>query len=234
MQTPDVAETPEEVATPTPEPSPSPEPTRKRKRKDDKGKEKETEKEKMKAGKKAKKSKGKPMDSDSDEEYDDSFEVDMYKKAKPMPGQLENCEICSKRFTVTAYSKNGPEGGLVCSPCGRELSKDDGNTAKKPKKAAAGKARRKTESNRLDGLLSNGPKTLQQLCIEKVADQHLDIDEFGDLPDSVLNRLSEIFAKRRVLDPRTFRLFLRPDLDSVAIHDCASKFFFSHSLLLVH
>lgn len=75
----------------------------------------------------------------------------MYKKAKPAAGQLDNCEVCSKRFTVTAYSKTGPEGGLVCSPCGRELAKDENNAEKKPKKApTAGKKRRQTESNRLE------------------------------------------------------------------------------------
>jgi len=146
----------------------------------------------------------------------------MYKKAKPMPGQLENCEICSKRFTVTPYSKSGPEGGLVCSPCGKELAADEKTSAKKTKKAAP-KTRRKAESNKLDGLVSSGSKTLQQLCIEKVADHHHEVEEFGDLPDKIVDRLAEIFAKRRVLKPRTLPLFLRPDLDIVAIHDAACK-----------
>lgn len=146
----------------------------------------------------------------------------MYKKAKPMPGQLENCEICSKRFTVTAYSKTGPEGGLVCSPCGKELVADEKVTAKKTTRAAP-KTRRKAESNKLDGLTSSGCKTLQQLCIEKVADHHQDIDEFGDLPNMIIDRLAEIFAKRRVLTPRTLPLFLRPELNVVAIHDAACE-----------
>lgn len=137
-----------------------------------------------------------------------------------MPGQLENCEICSKRFTVTNYSKTGPEGGLVCSPCGKELAAEEKTSVKKTKKAAP-KTRRKAESNRLDGLVSSGSKTLQQLCIEKVADNHQDVEEFGDLPNMIIDRLSEIFAKRRVLNPRTLPLFLRPDLDTVAIHDAA-------------
>jgi len=148
--------------------------------------------------------------------------MNMYKKAKPMPGQLENCEICSKRFTVTAYSKTGPEGGLVCSPCGKELVADEKVSAKKTTRAAP-KTRRKAESNRLDGLTSSGCKTLQQLCIEKVADHHQDIDEFGDLPNMIIDRLAEIFAKRRVLTPRTLPLFLRPELNVVAIHDAACE-----------
>ncbi len=53
-------------------------------------------------------------DDDNDGEYDDeSIARNMlYKKAQPMPGQFENCEVCEKRFTVTAYSKTGPEGAL--------------------------------------------------------------------------------------------------------------------------
>lgn len=199
--------------------TPPPEVPKKRKRGEGKGKEKSKPIKKSKRGK----GKGNGSDDDSDDDFDAELGREMYRKARPNPGQLENCEICSKRFTVTAYSKTGPEGSLVCMPCGKQLDKDSGEFEKKPKKAVAGRGRRKTESNRLDGILTNGPKTLQQLCIEKVADQHQDIEEFGDLPDAVLYRLSEIFARRRVLDPRTFRLFLRPDLDTVAIHDCASK-----------
>ena len=58
---------------------------------------------------------------------------------------------------------------------------------------------------------------------QRVADSINDIDEFGDLPPSLLNRLSQILSKRRVLTPRTLDLFLRPDVDTVAIYDCASK-----------
>lgn len=202
------AEVEEETATP--------QPSKKRKRGDDKLAEK-----KKAAAKKAKKGKKGSDDDGSDDDYDDSLGRDMYKKAKPLPGQLENCEICAKRFTVTAYSKTGPDGGLVCGPCGKELAKEAVGAEKKPKKAGTGKARRKAESNRLDGVSALGTKTLQQLCIEKVADFHQDIEEFGDLPDTLLNRLSQIFSKRRVVDPRTLKLFLRPDLDAVVIHDAA-------------
>lgn len=185
---------------------------KKRKRGDDKKKEKPS--------KKVKKSKKKGSYGDSDDDFEDSLGREMYTKARPLPGQFDNCEICEKRFTVTAYSKTGPEGSLVCGPCGRSLAKDDRIGMAKPKKQAAGKGRRKAESNRLDGIVTAGPKSLQQMCIEMVADHHLDLEEFGDLPETVLGRLSEIFSKRRVIDPRTLRLFLRPDLNTVAVHDC--------------
>ncbi len=56
-----------------------------------------------------------------------------------------------------------------------------------------------------------------------MADNIHDIHEFGDLPPSLLNRLSQILSKRRVIDSRTLDLFLRPDLDTVDVYDCGSK-----------
>jgi DNA repair protein RAD7 len=150
----------------------------------------------------------------------------MYTKSKPLPGQLENCEVCSKRFTVTPYSKTGPDGGLLCTPCGKELTKDAEATKKKEKKAGpTGKKRRKIESDKLDGKIQLGAKTLQQLCIEKVAHHATDVDDLGDLPQTLLDRLGQIFTKKRVMKPKTSQLFLRPDLNSVKIHDCACKSF---------
>lgn len=139
-----------------------------------------------------------------------------------MPGQLENCEICNKRFTVTPYSKEGPQGQLLCTPCGKQMTKENKSAESKARKTAGvGRKRRQVESNRLDGVVRLGGKSLQDLCIEKVAKHHTDVEELGDLPDNLIDRLSQIFSKRRVLDSRTLQLFLRADLDVVAIHDCA-------------
>ena len=192
--------------------------TKKRKRS-----EKETI-EKIKKDKASRKGKKKPKkrDSDDDDDDDDDFDIgkDMYRKSRPAPGQFEHCEICSKRFTVTPYSKEGPDGGLLCTPCGKAMAKD----LKKEKRAAtkpAGRKRRKLESDRLDGRAVGGAKSLQQLCIERVAKHHDDIDELGDMPQPIVERLSEIFSKNRVMKPGTLRLFLQPDLEDVVVHDAA-------------
>ncbi|EME49730.1 hypothetical protein DOTSEDRAFT_143985 [Dothistroma septosporum NZE10] len=174
---------------------------------------------KASASKKGKK-KAKKDDSDDSNEYDDDFARDMYKKSKPLPGQLNNCDVCDKRFTVTPYSKQGPDGGLLCAPCGKELAKDV-KAEKKAAVKAAGKKRRKVESDRLDGLAVGGAKTLQQLCLAKVAQHHEDVEELGDMPQPVLERLGEIFSKRRVMKPKTLPLFLRPDHDAVIVYDAA-------------
>lgn len=173
---------------------------------------------KIKKGKAAKKAAKKKKGSDDGSDFEDI--MDIYKKAKKLPGQLENCEICDKRFTVTPYSKAGPEGGLLCTPCGKEMAKD-AKAEKKANKPVVRKGRRKMESNRLDGLTARGPKTLQQLCIEKLAKHSEDIEELGEMPESIMNRISEIFSKKRAMNPTTMKLFLQPDLENVAIHEAA-------------
>ncbi|KAH7116834.1 DNA repair protein-like protein Rad7 [Dendryphion nanum] len=177
---------------------------------------------KIKKGKEEKKKAGKKKKRGSDDDDDSDFDVmNMYKKSKPLPGQLENCELCEKRFTVTPYSKAGPDGGLLCTPCGKEQTKGDKAKEKAKKAPAVRKGRRKIESNRLDGLTARGAKTLQQLCIEKLAKHAEDIDEFGDMPEAILNRLSEIFSKRRAMNSTTFKLFLQPDREIITIHEAA-------------
>ena len=109
--------------------------------------------EKIKKSKSSKKPVKKPKKKDSDDD-DSDFDVgkEMYKKSRPAPGQFEHCEICSKRFTVTPYSKEGPDGGLLCTPCGKELAKDAKSEKKAANKGAGRPKRRKVESDRLDGI----------------------------------------------------------------------------------
>jgi DNA repair protein RAD7 len=173
------------------------------------------------SNKKDKKDSKKKRKRDDSDDSDADFTNDIYKKARPAPGQFEHCELCSKRFTVTPYSKEGPEGGLVCSPCGKEIAKD-AKAIQKPAHKPAGKKRRKIESDRLDGHAVGGAKSLQQLCLNTVARHHDDLEEFGELPQTVLERLSEIFSKKRVLTSKTLPLFLRPDLDAVVVHEAAN------------
>ena len=101
------------------------------------------------------------------------------------------------------------------------MTKEAKKEETKAKKATGGRKRRQAESNRLDGVVRLGSKTLQDLCIEKVAQHHTDVEELGDLPDDLVERLSQIFSKKRVLDSRTLQLFLRSDLQAVTIHDAA-------------
>ena len=97
---------------------------------------------------------------------DEDLAWDMYSKSKPLPGQFENCEICDKRFTVTAYSKTGPDGGLLCTKCSKEQEAEKKKDAKTKKKPVARARQRQIQSNLLNGIVRSGPKTLQELCVE--------------------------------------------------------------------
>ena len=114
---------------------------------------------------KAKKKQKKGDGGDSD--GDDDVAWDMYAKKQPLPGQLENCEKCEKRFTVTPYSKTGPDGGLLCAKCSKEQEAQKKKDQKKPKtKAVSREKRRQVQSNLLDGIVQIGAKSLQDICIK--------------------------------------------------------------------
>ncbi|KAI2002950.1 UV-damaged DNA-binding protein rad7 [Ophidiomyces ophidiicola] len=151
---------------------------------------------------------------------DDEFGEMMYQKKKSLPGQLANCEICSKRFTVTPYSKTGPNGGLLCVQCSKKQTAEDKKAKAKARKPTK-RTRRQNFSKLLDGIAQRGAFSLLELCIKKVADNIHDIEEFGDLPPVLLHRLSQILSKRRALTPRTLDLFLRRDVKCIEIFDCA-------------
>jgi len=178
---------------------------------------------KMKQSKEFKRRKLREGLQSDDDEDDDFIARDMLKqKSKPLPGQLENCDICAKRFTVTPYCKTGPNGGLLCTKCSKELKDEEKKdaAAKKKKSAAPRGRRRQTESDRLMGDVKPGVKSLVDICVRRVANVINDIDDFGDMPEELLDRLSQILSKQRVLTPRVLQLFLRRDLDRISIYDC--------------
>ncbi|KAL8674679.1 MAG: hypothetical protein Q9168_000911 [Polycauliona sp. 1 TL-2023] len=189
---------------------------KKRKRAEDKAREKIKNSKSSKKQKKNKK--GGPDGEDSDAAFD------MYSKSKPLPGQLENCEICDKRFTVTPYSKTGPEGGLLCVKCSKEQETQKKKDAKSTAKKQVGprEKRRQTESSKLDGIILDGAVSLQDLCIKTIANNIHDVEEFGDLPQKSIQTLGHILSKKRVITSRTLPLFLRPDLESLEMTDCGA------------
>ena len=119
---------------------------------------------KITASKAYKKQKLSAEDGPADD--NEGFAWSMYNKSKPLPGQLENCEICDKRFTVTAYSKTGPDGGLLCTRCSKEQEAEKKREAKPKTKAVARARQRQIQSNLLNGIVRSGSKTLQELCVE--------------------------------------------------------------------
>lgn len=182
----------------------------------------ETEKaiEKIKASKRFQKRKKRLQGSDDENDLIN----ELLKSSGPAPGQMENCEICSVRFTVTPYSRAGPDGGLLCNPCGKEIQKEEGPAKKKKKAAASGGAvgrRRKTQSNLLDGTYVLGAKSLMSLCIETLAKNIELADDLGEMPPQIIDKIARMLSKKRLVDPNTVNLFLQPTAQDVSIYDGA-------------
>lgn len=96
------------------------------------------------------------------DEDNDTIVKQMNNELQRIPDHIENCEICGKRFTVTAYSRTGPNGGLLCPKC----SKDMANKEKKPtaKRRGPKSGRRQNQSNLLDGVALQGASSLVEMC----------------------------------------------------------------------
>ncbi|KAM4066473.1 DNA repair protein Rad7 [Hirsutella rhossiliensis] len=174
--------------------------------------------EKVKTTKAFKKRKKRILDSDDDEEVARAiFET----KHAPLPGQMENCAICGKRFTVTPYSLAAPGGGLLCAPCGKELAKErQGQPKKKPRKQVGGVgSRRAMQSRILDGDV--GTKSLATLCVQTLAKNVDMADSLGDLPDHLVDKIARLFSKGRLLKPETLPLFAQPTTETLHIYDGA-------------
>ncbi|KAK6603056.1 DNA repair protein rhp7 [Botrytis cinerea] len=113
----------------------------------------------------------------------------------------------------------GPDGGLLCPQCTKELNKEEGQ-AKKKRKSQAGAQRRKIQSNLLDGVYP-GAKDLMTLCIETLAKNVDMADDLGDLPEPLMDKLSAILSKRRLLRSNTLNLFLQNGREVITIYEGA-------------
>ncbi|KAF4983035.1 hypothetical protein FZEAL_1460 [Fusarium zealandicum] len=176
--------------------------------------------EKIKESKSFKRRKKRTDNSDDDE----IARALLDERSGPLPGQMENCDICEKRFTVTPYSVAGPNGGLLCAPCGREVAKErQGLPKKKPKKQAivGGVGRRRAIQSRiLDGDV--GTKSLATLCVQTLAKNVELADSLGDLPDHLIDKIARMFSKRRLLKSETLPLFVQSGTEVLHIYDGAN------------
>ena len=106
--------------------------------------------------------------SASDEEIDTSKygrAAFSHKKRAPavQPGKIDFCHICSQRFTITAYTKQSPDGeGLLCHDCGAVEQSGFKREAPKRRRTRVGKG---TAKMILEGKEDNVGK-LQDTCIK--------------------------------------------------------------------
>ncbi|KAH7358883.1 DNA repair protein Rad7 [Plectosphaerella cucumerina] len=159
----------------------------------------------------------------SDDDLDEIARALFDERSAPAPGQIANCDICEKRFTVTPYSRPGPNGGLLCTSCSKNAeNEDDLPKKKKPRKSAGGVGRRRNiQSSMMDGTYHRGAKNLMRLCIETLAQNVHLADSLGELPTHVEDKIARLFSKRRLLKPTTLALFVRPSTEILSIYTAA-------------
>ena len=65
--------------------------------------------------------------------------------------------------------------------------------------------------------------------VQSLAENIQDVEELGDLPKSLLNRLSQILSRKRFVTSKTLGLFLSPDNDTIDVYDCGSELVYAIS-----
>lgn len=133
--------------------------------------------------------------------------------------RLGNCQVCSKRFAITPYTYTSPNGAPVCADCVQ--NKANTHSELVAQKRSSRICRRENQSKLLDGLTTSGARTLLETCVKKVSKHIEDIEDFGDLPLSVMRRLSQILSRRRAVTPKVLKLFLQSHHTELNIYDCA-------------
>ena len=173
-----------------------------------------------KSSRKSKPAKKRKLDEDSDDE-DLAIGRALNESVRPAPGQIDHCEICSKKFTVTPYSKAGPDGGLLCPSCSREADKGKEPKFKKPRVYQGMARKRKVQSRIMDRTFRLGAKDLTTLCVETLA-KNVDLaEDLGELPDHLIQKIAMLLSKRRLVDPTTIQLFVKPSTEELKIYDGA-------------
>ncbi len=154
------------------------------------------------------------------EEDDDDAAADLLDLEDARETQYSNCELCDIRFVVTPYSRTGPDGGLLCTNCSKELD-DKERAAKKRKLEKNRMARRETASKRLEGKEGKGANDLVTMGLNTLAKHIQDAAELGDMPPRIVERLSMLLSKHRLIDSKTLDLFLDPSVENLPIYDGA-------------
>ncbi|KAF9958878.1 hypothetical protein BGZ72_010772 [Mortierella alpina] len=129
--------------------------------------------------------------------------------------KIEFCSRCRARFTIkagTTPAVDEDDGGLLCPTCAGASSPDAVAPAAKPVK----RPRRKAQKAEIESQVPS----LQDLCIQKIANCIEDVEAFGDISDISMDKICKIISRNRSLNTETLQLFLDPRHSDLALHDC--------------
>ena len=173
--------------------------------------------------------KRKRSEDDSDVSSDDNDSVKDYMSLlRSRAGQVDHCELCLKKFTITPYTKAGPNGGLLCADCGRVVKDDKrpepDKSLPRPKSKPATKGigkKRQMKSQIMNGTFKIGTKSLTTLCVETLARNVDLVESLGDMAPHLIDKIAQRLSKRRLVDSNTLTLFLEPSTEELRIYDAA-------------
>ncbi|KAG0283228.1 hypothetical protein BGZ96_012400 [Linnemannia gamsii] len=128
------------------------------------------------------------------------------------------CSRCRARFTIkagTTPAVDEDDGGLLCPSCAGTGSPGPlKNTL--PKAKPVKRARRKAQKAEIECHIP----TLQDLCIQKIANSIEDVEAFGDISDISLDKICKIISRNRSLNAETLQLFLDARHSELILYDC--------------
>ncbi|KAF3937589.1 hypothetical protein ABW19_dt0200840 [Dactylella cylindrospora] len=142
-----------------------------------------------------------------------------YEAPLPAPGQIAFCAECNCRFTVTPYSRAGPDGtSLLCNACGKKTAPIE---AVEKKKRQVSRVNKKSNARALLDLDSTGVKSLQEMCIQLVAKHIGDVETLGYIGSYNMDKIAQIISKNRSLNNHTMKLFMEPAEHVLRFYDCS-------------
>jgi DNA repair protein RAD7 len=163
--------------------------------------------------------------SDSDSELDDANQPSRVGRRRPRLN-VEFCNECRCRFTVTGACKALPSGGYLCPTCSAATSGIGSGAQNKfgqqQHTTRRGTGRIKSRNQWIDD--EEPVISLQTACIRAISEHIDEIESFGDLDEMNLDKICQIISKHRQLNERTLWLFLHPDRVEANFYDCAREY----------
>ncbi|KAG0380898.1 hypothetical protein BGX24_003372 [Mortierella sp. AD032] len=128
------------------------------------------------------------------------------------------CSRCRARFTLkagTTPAVDEDDGGLLCPTCAGTGSPVP-SKGTLPKAKPVKRARRKAQKAEIECQIPS----LQDLCIQKIANSIEDVEAFGDISAISLDKICKIICRNRSLNADTLQLFLDSRHSELILYDC--------------
>ncbi|ORZ22686.1 hypothetical protein BCR41DRAFT_302825 [Lobosporangium transversale] len=129
--------------------------------------------------------------------------------------KIEFCSRCRARFTIKAGATpavDENDGGLLCPTCASSSSPSVATPKARPVK----RPRRKAQKAEIESQVPS----LQDLCIQKIANCIEDVEGFGDISDLSMDKICRIISRNRSLNANTLQLFLDSRHSDLSLYDC--------------